>query len=205
LGSGADGGVALVTLLGSPRETTPRVSILTPTIEGRELLLADAAESVRAQTEPVRHLIFLDALGAGPARARNHLLGEVETEWVGFLDDDDLLDPGHVATLMGAIGDAELAWSRCRTVAAPGVEAARVMQTMRPDYDALCRGGRNFIPVTVIARTDAVRDAGCFDPNARYEDYALWCTMWRAGARFVYVPSVTWTYRFLGANRTWTG
>ena len=188
---------------------TPRVSILTPTIEGRESLLADAAASVRAQTEEVAHLIYLDTERIGPARARNLLLERVATEWVGFLDDDDLLDSTHVASLMALLANGDtppdLAWSRCRTVAAPGVIAARVPQTMRPDYATMIRSGRNMIPVTVIARTDSIRKMWGFSAAARYEDYDLWCRMWTAGMSFAYLPSVTWTYRFLGENRTWTG
>jgi hypothetical protein len=140
---------------------------------------------------------------------RTALLSIVQTEWVGFLDDDDLLDSEHVEALMALLADGgagpDLAWSRCRTWAAPGVEAARIMQTMRPDYRALLRdGSRNFIPVTVIARTESIRRAGGFRPGDRYEDHALWQRMLGAGMSFAYLPRATWTYRFTGGNRTWT-
>jgi glycosyltransferase involved in cell wall biosynthesis len=186
----------------------PRVTIITPSIEGREELLVEATESVLAQSEEVAHLIWLDTEREGPAVCRNRLLERVQTEWVGFLDDDDLLDSQHVAALMALLDNGsvkpDLAWSRCRTWSAPGVEAARILQTMRPDYRALLRdGSRNFIPVTVIARTEAIREAGCFDPSDRYEDYELWRRMLRAGMTFAYHPFATWTYRFLGENRTW--
>lgn len=188
----------------------PRVTILTPTIEGRESLLADAADSVRAQTEEAAHLIYLDTEREGPAAIRQRLLDRVQTEFVGFLDDDDLLDPEHVAVLMALLANGakhpDLAWSRCRTRAAPGVEAARIMQTMRPDYRALQReGARNFIPVTVVARTESIRRAGGFRVEDRYEDFELWRRMLGLGMTFAYHPFATWTYRFLGENRTWSG
>lgn len=187
----------------------PRVTIITPSIEGREELLVEATATVVSQTEEVAHLVWLDAEREGPAIVRNRLLDLVQTEWVGFLDDDDLLDPAHVASLMallsGGEGLPDLAWSRCRTWAAPGVEAPRIMQAMRPDYRALLRNGsRNFIPVTVIARTESIREAGRFDSADRYEDYELWRRMLGAQRMsFAYLPVVTWTYRFFGANRTW--
>lgn len=205
-------GVAPLSLVGDADATptledVPRVTILTPTIEGREGLLVEAVESVRAQTEEVAHLVYLDTQRQGPALARNLLLERVQTEWVGFLDDDDLLDAEHVETLMALLADGgappDLAWSRCRTFFADGVHPIRIAQGLRPDYSQLLRpGARNFIPVTVIARTEAVRAAGGFDPADRYEDYALWCRMLRQGRRFVDHPHVTWTYRFLGENRT---
>lgn len=188
-------------------EAVPRVTILTPTIEGREELLVEAVQSVRAQTEEVAHFVYLDTERQGPAVGRNLLLERVQTEWVGFLDDDDLLDAEHVETLMALLSNGgeppDLAWSRCRTFFADGVHPIRIAQGLRPDYAQLLRpGARNFIPVTVIARTEAVRAAGGFDPADRYEDYALWCRMLRQGRRFVDHPHVTWTYRFLGENRT---
>lgn len=207
--SGAGIGL-LSTPLGEPPTTiapVPRVSILTPTIEGREELLAEAADSVRAQTEEAAHLIYLDTLREGPAVCRTRMLDLVQSEWVGFLDDDDLLDPEHVELLMALLdngGDPpDLAWSRCRTLFAPGVPHVRIAQGLRPNYAELLRpGARNFIPVTVLARTESIRRAGGFDPADRYEDYALWCRMLRQGARFAHLPQPTWTYRFLGENRT---
>jgi cellulose synthase/poly-beta-1,6-N-acetylglucosamine synthase-like glycosyltransferase len=65
------------------------------------------------------------------------------------------------------------------------------------------RGGRNVIPVTVVARREAILDAGGFQPMDRFEDYALWLRMLELGHRFAYVKRETWTYRFLGGNRTW--
>jgi glycosyltransferase involved in cell wall biosynthesis len=183
----------------------PRVTILTPTIEGREELLVEAALSVRSQTEEAAHLIYLDTEHHGPAWCRNQLLERVQSEWVGFLDDDDLLDPTHVEALMALleVGGADLAWSRCRCVFADGVPPIRIAQGLRPNYADLVKpGARNFIPVTVIARTSSIREAGGFDPADRYEDHALFCRMLNRGQRFVHLPHATWTYRFLGANRT---
>jgi glycosyltransferase involved in cell wall biosynthesis len=190
--------------------SVPRVSILTPTIEGREELLAEAAESVQRQTEEVAHLVYLDTERLGPATCRNRMLDLVTSEYVGFLDDDDLIDPTHVAALMAMMvngeGRPDLAWSRCRVWYAEGVWAPRIPQGIRPDYNALLHGGRNFIPVTVIARTDSIRAAGGFDPGDRYEDYELWRRMLSAGQRFAYLPIETWTYRFFGhQHRTVTG
>lgn len=180
-----------------------RVTILTPTIPGREALLAEAAASVAAQTTRCYHLSLLDANGDGPAWTRNRLLGLVQTEYVGFLDDDDLLLPRHVEALMPFLDWADLAWSHCRTVFGEGVAPIQVFQPLRPDYTQIIGGGRNFIPVTVLARTESIRSAGGFDPADRFEDYELWRRMLNASMRFAHLPETTWVYRFLGANRTY--
>lgn len=205
--------MSIVNDLGSPElapsaaaEITPTsVTIVTPTIEGRQDYLMEAVDSVQNQSLPAfAHFVGLDADRAGPALMRNALIGEVATPLVAFLDDDDLLDADHLEQLVAAIVDvgADLAWSYHRT------EGSTAAVTPRPRSDRhagrLLRGGRNCIPVTVVARLDAIRAGGCFDPADRYEDYSLWLRMLDAGARFTCVREETWTYRFLGENRTWT-
>jgi glycosyltransferase involved in cell wall biosynthesis len=179
------------------------VTVITPSLPGRIKLLGECMDSVAAQTWPCVHLIRADVEREGPATIRNQLLDEAQTELVAFLDDDDLLDADHVETLALALdrSGADLAWSFHRTA---GEGAPR---TPRPRNHAqvmsLLYGGRNCIPVTVVARRDAVLDAGGFDPRDRYEDYALWMRMLALGSAFELVRRETWTYRFLGGNRTW--
>jgi glycosyltransferase involved in cell wall biosynthesis len=181
-----------------------RVSVLTPTREGREARLVEAIESVAAQTlPPEAHLVMLDADREGPAVARNALLAVAETPLVAFLDDDDLLDPDHLERLVSRLAreEADVAWSYCRT---EGVDAVRVPRPRNDrEFETLMRGGRNCVPVTVVARAEAIRAAGGFDPRDRYEDYSLWMRLLRLGAVFSCERRETWTYRFLGENRTW--
>lgn len=178
------------------------IAIITPTIEGREELLAEAAVSVDQQTVGVTHHIIMDICGSGPAELRNLVLERVESDWVAFLDDDDLLDPDHIETLAGAINDqdADLAFSWYRSQGAPETERVHEWD----DYAlGVMLSGRNLIPVTVLARRQAILDAGGFNYEDRYEDHQLWLRMLRNGCRFAVVPRETWTYRMLGGNRTW--
>lgn len=179
------------------------ITVLTPTLPGRVALLEQAQASVAASTLPVVHLIRADIERVGPAVIRTELLDETRTELVAFLDDDDLIDPDHLEQLAEALDrtGAELAWSYHRT------EGKGAPVTPRPRNDAqtlaMLEGGRNVIPVTVLARLDAITEAGAFQPSDRYEDYALWLRMLALGHRFALVKRETWTYRFLGGNRTW--
>jgi glycosyltransferase involved in cell wall biosynthesis len=184
------------------------VAVITPTIPGREQLLAEAKESVLDQTVPTQHLIGLDARPEpeGPAIIRNVLLArasELGCEYVAFLDDDDLLDPTHIEDLTTALAadHATIAMSWYRRVGdAPETPRFYV-------WDDWCLGtmlgGRNLIPITTVCRLDAIMSAGGFDPNDRYEDYSLWLRMLDQGATITVVPRETWTYRQIGGNRTW--
>lgn len=179
------------------------VTVITPSLPGRAHLLEQCQASVAASTVPVVHLIRVDVDRVGPAVIRSELLDETRTELVAFLDDDDLIDPDHLEALAEAIGDtgADLAWSWHRTEGkgAPTTPRPRSVQAAT----AMLRGGRNCIPVTVLAKREAVELAGGFQPSDRYEDYQLWLRMLALGQRFALVKRETWTYRFLGGNRTW--
>lgn len=178
------------------------VAIITPTIKGREHLLSEACQSVVTQTVEVAHHIACDDRHAGPAVIRNAVLNLLGCEYVGFLDDDDLLDPDHVETLLAALetgADLAFSWYR-REGSAP--ETPRVEAWDDYAYGTML-GGRNIIPVTVLARRDALLAAGGFRAEDRFEDYALWMRMLELDAQFVCVPRETWTYRCLGNNRTW--
>lgn len=185
-------------------------AIITPSIEGREHLLAECAESVKRQTIPVQHHIALDVTRAGPAAMRSAVLGVLDpgVEYVGFVDDDDLLDPFHVELLARELEDgADLAFSWHRTITGEGCQPAPQVERVSEwgDYAyGVMLGGRNLIPVTVLARRDLVVEAGAFRTTDRYEDYALWMRMLELGATVSVVSRETWTYRFLGANRTWS-
>lgn len=171
------------------------VSIITASLPTRAHLLADAAGSVSAQTCSSAHLIGIDA-SRGVAEVRNALVRAARSEWVGFLDDDDLLDDDHVETLMDYAADADIIIPHCR-FKGPALPDGYYN---RP-YDREELRAHGIFPITVLVRRDAVLDVGGFPENGVYEDWELWNTLADDGARFVVVPSVTWTYRTDTAER----
>lgn len=178
----------------------PIVTVLTPTIESRFELLHEAAMSVRNQTlRGVEHDVLLDAHGDGPAATRNLLLAAVTTPYVAFLDDDDLLDADHCERLLRLLeathADVAYSWHR----SGPATPRPRRWH----EATRLMRGGRNVIPVTVLAKTASIIDAGGFDPADRYEDYSLWLRMIERGCAFALEPAETWTYRLSTDGRTY--
>ena len=75
-----------------------RVDVLTPTLKG---LSSEFVEHVRTRV-PVHHLLTSSVIG--PARARQEMMEQVDTEWFAFVDDDVKLRPDWWTTITGMIG-----------------------------------------------------------------------------------------------------
>lgn len=181
----------------------PVVTVITPTIDGRFDVLHEAMESVRRQTlVGVQHSILQDTHGDGPARLRNAMLDSCETQYVAFLDDDDLLDPDHLESLLAVLEreEASVAYSFCR------VEPAGAIVVPRPSDSRqvwrLMNAGRNVIPVTVLAKRSAILAGQGFWAADRYEDYSLWMRLKTLGHSFARLERETWTYRISPTGRT---
>ena len=184
------------------------VTVITPTIPGRVDLLRRAFLSVKAQTAPVALEMMNDETGLGPAVVRNHLMRRARTGWVAFLDDDDELYPDHIASLLAVAEDtgADVVYPDFDLVVDGEVRPSSDLVgdlTWNPDR---LRGG-NFIPVTVLARREAILDVGGFPqpgtpswPIHDCEDWGLWLRLLDAGATFAHLPMVTWAYHKHGGN-----
>lgn len=170
------------------------ITVVTPTIPGREELLAECRESV-AQLG-LAHLVELDSDAAGPAAVRNRLVEQVDTEWALFVDDDDLLYGNYIDVVRPHLDSADVVYTAWDL---SGASSPRP----EPSFEAIVLRHYNIVPVTACVRTALFRSVGGFpvdeDPD---EDYALWLAMLDAGARFRYVPVVAWHYRRQPGSRT---
>lgn len=171
-----------------PEAKLDLVTVITPTIPGREHLLARAKKSVQTQSFAASaHLIGVDHKREGPAAVRNRLAQKADTEFLAFLDDDDEIDSGHLMKLFANSLAADVVYSYCR-VDPPGPWP----HNREFDPKALVRG--NFIPVTALVRTSVFHDADGFPLDMQFEDWGLWLRILAGEGRFVCVPEVTWTY-----------
>lgn len=170
----------------SDRGRVADLTVITPTIEGREDQLLECVESVQGQTVRAFHLIGLDQNRAGPAHVRNALVEQVDTTWVLFLDDDDVLDPDYIETVLPHFDQSDLVYTWCRK----NFE----YETDLP-FDAKALRKRNVIPVTVCLRVDAFRAAGGFSDEVAHEDWSLWLKLLDMNATFTCVPEHKWEYR----------
>ncbi len=184
----------------------PAVSVVVPT-RNRRRLLQQTLRSILAQDGVAVEVIvvdeasgdgtaeFLASLGEdrvtsirhqsakGLARARNAGLDVVTTEWVAFVDDDDLWAPGKLMCQLAALRETPLAEWAC-VGAALVDERLRVFgqQRLEPQADvvSLLQAG-NVIPgsaSSVLTRTEFVRAVGAFREDLRWgEDWDLWIRM----------------------------
>lgn len=164
-------------------------------------LLDRALMSVTRQTlQPASIIVVndLDREGAGGARQR--ALKMVDTEWLAWLDSDDMWDPNHLHKLMNH---------------AVETNSVYVYSWFRAPYDPLGHFGKKFDPcsphhTTIVAlmRTDIAQLAGMPDTNMNHpvsnEDWGfieafskLCCANhWNMS----HLPEITWTWNQGGQN-----
>lgn len=174
----------------------PDITVCIPTIPPRRHLLERALASVSAQTlQPAEVIVEVDTDKTGAAATRNRALDRVTTPLVAFLDDDDELYRFHLEFLHTELtrSGADLVYPWFDIVGNPDP----LGWFGKPfDPDALRRA--NYVPVTVLARTQAVRDAGGFanlrESGSTCEDWICWQRMLDNGCKFVHLPEKTWTW-----------
>lgn len=174
------------------------IAVVTPSLPTRSQELCRAIQSVNQQSLPPDvHLIAVDYAHVGPAVLRNRMIEQTDAEWIAFLDDDDRLDSHHLSTLAAYVDRADVIIPHCRFDGRP---------IPRSHYNVPYRRERlrqhGIFPITVLARRDFIVKVGMFNPDDRYEDWVMFNKMADAGARFLVVPKVTWTYTRLEPSRT---
>jgi len=229
-----------------------RVSIVVPTYNGIEFL-GSTIESVRSQTLREWELVVVDDGSAdgsaavaeayaerdgrirvvvqanqGVASARNRGLQEStrSSEYVIFLDHDDIWEKGALELLVRALDDQPRAvatnglsrfidaqgdlcapghveaWGRQRR----GVEGGRLVpwRLNRPTTLAvLAFDNRIATPGQVLIRRSALEAVGSFDPAvAPCDDWDLWLRLSQRG-EIVFLDRVVLNWRIHSGNRSW--
>jgi glycosyltransferase involved in cell wall biosynthesis len=172
----------------------PRVSCVIPAYNA-ERFLADAIESILAQTHALFEVIVVDdgstdgtagiagryrdrvrcvtQANAGLAAARNAGVGAASGDFVAFLDADDLWLPEKLARQLGRFADRhdlDLSVTAFQNFWMPEVA----------DDEARYRGYRlaqpylGYVVPTLVARRDAFDRFGPFDPALRFSPGAPW-------------------------------
>lgn len=172
---------------------SPVISVLTPSIESRAVMLQECIESVQAQTyREVEHLVHVDYDRAGCSWVMNHLAERAGGEWLVPLADDDLLLPGALSYLLSRSAEADVVYSP---------------PLVWGNADTHFFGEPPRIPSFGLIRTTLWRELGGYDlGRIREEDRDLWQRAMANGARFVRADSwPTWVYRFHGGNKSYHG
>lgn len=162
-------------------------------------MLAEAVASVQAQTiKPTAHFITIDYAGTGPWRIHNAHATQAETEWLAWLDDDDVLLSRHLESLLAASDGADVVYPWCEVQGREGFYP-------NSPFSAEALRRQNFIPITTLMRRSAFLEVGGFPDGGATSDWGLLLKLLDKGARFVCVPAVTWVYRFREDNMTFVG
>lgn len=174
------------------------VTVITPTILGRESLLQECKDSVINQIEPVKsHLYLLDKDLRGPGFIRNELAKQADTEWIAFLDDDDILLPEHFAIHKCFEDEADVIFSWSYVILKDGTKSE-----FKSSFDPKkILSGYNTIPMVVTIRKEIFDKVGGFDIEAKLEDLKLWQTLIAAQTRFYCINRITWHYRLTPNSR----
>lgn len=172
------------------RVWTTDITVVTPSIPGREDFLAEAVATVQTQTLPAAaHLIELDIDYQGPGPTMNKLVPKAETEWVSILADDDLYDPDHLEVLATHSGKADIVLSWCRFLGAEGPPRPRYFRV-----EDLRRRAFTGMTGCFMFRKSLYDELGGW-PEGVSEDWGFLIKAADAGARLVPVYQETWSYR----------
>lgn len=166
------------------------VSVLTPTVPGREQMLEECRLSVQAQTfGRFEHLVELDKDRAGCSVTMNRLAERAQGEWLLPLADDDLLLPRCLETLLahGAEGDI---------IYAPPLVTGNEDRWWFFQTPPV-------IPSFALIRAELWRILGGYNETLEHEeDRDLWTRALAADARFVRVDEPVWVYRQHTGNKS---
>ncbi|MGZ4955523.1 MAG: glycosyltransferase, partial [Methylobacter sp.] len=201
----------------------PLVSLIVRTIN-RLQFLQEALQSICLQTYPNIEIVVINDGGedvstvvndfakqvsalqliqlpqnAGRSGAANKGLSVAKGEFIGFLDDDDTLDPDHIANLIQALQQHP----EIKAVYA-GVqvedEKGQVVGHFNVPFDRKRLFASNFIPIhALLFSRSLIGDGGAhFDENMNvYEDWDFWLQL-SLRTSFLHVDKISAVYRAQG-------
>lgn len=195
------------------------VAVVIPTIAGREKLLERALLSVRTQRrKPDQLVVEHDVERTGAAPTRNRAVDKVKTDVIAWLDDDDTLQPNHLMANMRVLErdpKISLVYPVPRMVGGRDPTATSVQGEwvlpwgvrFGPEQAEHLRRFGNFIPMTHLVRTEAVRAVGGFPipgtpewPRPDVEDWGYILRLLEAGYAFEHLDQKTWNWHVHAAH-----
>ena len=178
-------------------------------IEGiQAIVVNDGGADVTEAVAPFRGDLALELLelegNRGPSAARNAAMDVADGDFVTFLDDDDVLLPGHFDAVLPPIieGRADVVYTTMLVSdvrAEPTVEGYRdARPAFNYDFDREFLQMANYIPPLGLTMRRTGPDGPRFDTGIRLaEDWELWLRMDREGYRFEHAPAATAVYHRL--------
>ena len=179
-----------------------------------EVIVVDdgSADDTAARVAPLvsgGHVRYVAQANAGLSAARNTGLAAASSDYVLFLDDDDLLLPGALATLVGEAGrcpEAAMIAGRClpfeeEPPPPPQEPAAAASDDM--ELEAFLLWNQLYTAGQVLLRRAALQSAGGFDVRLRaVEDWDMWLRLLGSHrGRWTSVPTLAYRQHGGGMSR----
>jgi glycosyltransferase involved in cell wall biosynthesis len=201
------------------------VSVITPTIPGREHYLTECIQSVFAQTVHVsEHLIRAAIPVEGRNQAvdiavgRNVVASASQQPWLMFLDDDDRLLPTYFEEMLSELykrhpADIIYAWDigdpgsvAPGTTVGPTIPWVDLSEVPCAERMRRIENKEWVLPITAVVRAEKFWSVGgwpvdydyeakCFPSGTDGEDQELWWRMFAAGATVRCIHKPLWSYR----------
>lgn len=178
-----------------------KLSILTPTIQGRGFQLAELQSKIASQTNgQVEHLVFCDNRTRSIGAKRQALVDIARGEYIAFCDDDDDISDDYVAELLRATESGadvitfhQKAWRN---------DVASTVEFGINNKDGTFNPGGITLraPWHVCAWKREVV-AGCLFGESNYGEDLVWCHQARRRIRTGHhIPRTLHTYRYDAAT-----
>jgi glycosyltransferase involved in cell wall biosynthesis len=205
---------------------TPQVAVVIPVWDSYVEFVGEAVASVREQRMDVE-LIVVDNASSQPlpelpgarivrsdarlstGAARNLGLDAVTAGLVVFLDADDLMLPGTLATFLAGLRDGDIAFAMAIVDGDTGgrhraPRRLAYLLARAPRLFALANTVWSLLPTqgATIMRTADVRAAGAYGDRSQGEDWALAAALtWRGRVRLSHEPGLVYRWRFDSPGR----
>ncbi len=183
-------------------------SVLNQSLQNFELFIIDdgSTDGTKAVVEsiydPRVRYLYQEASG-GPASPRNRGIAEAQSEWICFLDSDDLWFPNKLAKVRESIRKTPNASVFCHDLVEQDTAERRGrlmkagLQNSNSYAEMLVNGIQIFNSAATVSKSFLARNSiqvnDCKD-FVSCEDYDLWLQCARYGARFVIVNEVLGVY-----------
>jgi glycosyltransferase involved in cell wall biosynthesis len=185
----------------------PKISVITPTWQRRELLLNRCVPSVRAQSYDgeIEHVIvsdgpdealagvpgmmFLDAHRLAPNKGiRARIAGTrlATGELIAYLDDDNAWRKDHLELLEAAISGQDVSFAYSRAACSNGNGCRWEIGCAPPVFGQ--------VDTSLIVHRAGLLETAAWEPSGRPADWHLVDRWLAAGARWTHVPKITMDY-----------
>lgn len=183
-----------------------QVTACIPSIPPRAGRLLAAIGSVIDQNRQADAIsVAIDTERRGAWHTRNRALAGATTDWVAFLDDDDVWRPAHLERLCAHAEEtgADMVYPWYDVVGGRDPHAHMFGRPWDPEHPAqttICFLVRRSLMLDIGGFKNPEVDALDQFGNRTGEDYAAVIAMDRAGAKIVHLPERTWIWNHHGLN-----